>query len=79
MSAFEATGDPESVAPSVTDPALIAVKVEVKVPLGCAAAGVRVPVPPTMLEVNWTDPAPGSPVGFRLPKASLGVRVTETV
>lgn len=61
--ALDATGASEMLAPRVTDPAFSAVKVDVKVPEP-AAAGDREPVPPTKLELNTIEPAPGKPLGF---------------
>ena len=40
---------------------------------------LKVPVPPTEVEVNWMLPAPGRPEGLRLPNSSLVVRVAVRV
>ncbi|NBU72697.1 MAG: hypothetical protein EBS53_14855 [Bacteroidetes bacterium] len=42
-------------------------------------AELKVPVPPTEVEVNWMLPAAGRPEGLRLPNASLVVRVAVRV
>jgi hypothetical protein len=77
--ALEATGIPDIEAPSVTLPELIPVNVELNVPEPESVVGVRVPDPPTRLALKEIEPLPGRPVGFRFPKASLGVRVTAMV
>jgi hypothetical protein len=68
------------VAPTVTAPANPPVRVAVKTPEPAALeAEMLESVPPTALPVKAMSPTAGSPVGFRLPNASLVVRVAVTV
>ncbi len=70
------TVTPEMVAPTVTEPAKPPVSDAVNTPEPCAdAPEIEAMVPPTLLAVNAMLDAEGRPEGFRLPKASLVVRV----
>ena len=57
----------EIFAPKVTEPDRTARKLEVKTPDPASVIAPKVPVPPTLLEVNAIDPNAGKPDGFKLP------------
>ena len=74
MALFE-TADPEIVAPTVTEPTSVPVKVAVYTPDPALVTEPNDPVP-APLRVKRIDPTAGRPDGFVFPAASFAVNVT---